>query len=122
MAFDAMWSMAQMLNYTEKMRLSQLSRNHSDFDDCRHLDGKLVPLNEFNYTNAFMGCVMRDNYYKINFTGVSVSTFVILNLLARSYSQTSVIRAAWDQQVPVCVKMPITLNTVYTEETDPLTF
>ena len=74
MAFDALWSMAQMLNYTEEMRLRDLPRNHSDFDECRHLDGSLVPLDEFNYTNAFMGCVMRDNYYKVDFTGVSVSS------------------------------------------------
>ena len=118
MAFDAMWSMAQMLNYTEKMRLSQLSRNHSDFDDCRHLDGELVPLNEFNYTNAFMGCVMRDNYYKINFTGVSVSTFVILNLLARSYSRTSFIRAAWDQPTGACMCENAHNSEYSTEETD----
>ena len=72
-AFDAVWSMAQMLNYTEEMRLSNLSRNHSEFNNCHHLEGELVPLNEFNYTNAFMGCVMRDNYYKVNFTGVTVS-------------------------------------------------
>ncbi|CAI8046144.1 Gamma-aminobutyric acid type B receptor subunit 2 [Geodia barretti] len=71
MAFDALWSMAQMLNYTEEMRLRDLPRNHSDFDECRHLDGSLVPLDEFNYTNAFMGCMMRDNYYKVDFTGVS---------------------------------------------------
>ena len=73
MAFDAMCSMAQMLNYTEQMRLEGLPGNHSDFKYCRHLDGELVPLDEFNYSNAFMGCVMRDNYYKVNFTGVSVS-------------------------------------------------
>ena len=74
MAFDALWSMAQMLNYTEDMRLRDLPRNHSDFDECRHLDGSLVPLDEFNYTNAFMGCMMRNNYYKVDFTGVSVSS------------------------------------------------
>ena len=73
MAFDAMWTVAQMLNTTEEMRLDGLSRDHPDFDNCRHLDGNLVPLDEFNYSNAFMGCVMSGNYFKTNFTGVSVS-------------------------------------------------
>ena len=89
MAFDAMWSMAQMLNYTEEMRLADLPGNHSDFDECRHLDGSLVPLDEFNYTNAFMGCVMRDNYYKIDFTGVSVSS--LLSIIIRDIVSTYIV-------------------------------
>ena len=71
-AFDAMWTVAKVLNYTEENRLQNLSRDHSEFEECHHLAGDLVPLNEFNYSNAFMGCVIFLNYRKINFTGVAV--------------------------------------------------
>ena len=72
-AFDTIWTVAQVLNYTEEMRLQNLSKDAAEFEDCDHLEGELVPLNEFTYSNAFMGCVMKNNYYKVNFTGVSVS-------------------------------------------------
>ena len=72
-AFDTMWTVAQVLNYTEEMRLQNHSKDADEFQDCAHLEGELVPLNEFTYSNAFMGCVMKNNYYKVNFTGVSVS-------------------------------------------------
>ena len=61
-----------MLNKTEQMRLSILTKSHPQFENCSHLDGELVPLNEFNYSNAFMGCVMKENFHRVNFTGVSV--------------------------------------------------
>ena len=31
--------------------------------------GELVPLNEFNYSNAFMGYVIRYNFHRVNFSG-----------------------------------------------------
>ena len=70
-----------MLNVTETMRLKGLPRDHSEYENCRHMDGDLVPLDEFNYTNAFMGCVMSNNYYKTNFTGVSVSLFLKISVV-----------------------------------------
>ena len=73
LAFDTMWTVAQVLNYTEELRLQNLSKDAAEFKGCAHLVGQLVPLNEFTYSNAFMGCVMKNNYYKVNFTGVSVS-------------------------------------------------
>ena len=72
-AFDAMWTVGQVLNYTEEMRLQRVIKNATpEFEECFHLPGELVPLNEFNYSNAFMGCVMNNNYYKVHFLGVSV--------------------------------------------------
>ena len=78
-AFDAIWTIAQALNYTEKMR-----ENDTDGDlelsNCgSDLAGELVPLDEFDYSNAFMGCVIRYNFHRVNFLGVSVSS-VSLNL------------------------------------------
>ena len=71
-AFDAIWSLALMLNKTEEMRMTTVSRNDPQFEKCNHLYGELVPLDEFNYSNALMGCVMKENFHKVDFTGVSV--------------------------------------------------
>ena len=71
-AFDAIWTLAQVLNYTEMMREAE-SDLEFEYMNCSSLSGELVPLHEFNYSNALMGCVMKENYYKVHFTGVSVS-------------------------------------------------
>ena len=73
-AFDAIWTIAQVLNYTEKMTINHIKRNFVH-ENCRDLAGELVPLNAFNYSNAFMGCVIKYNFYKVNFTGVTVSSY-----------------------------------------------
>lgn len=71
LAFDTMWTVGLVLNYTEEMRLQNESAE--TYKSCSNLPGNLVPLNEFNYSNAFMGCVIRNNFENVNFTGVSVS-------------------------------------------------
>ena len=51
------------------------------------LDGELVPLKEFNYsTNAFMGCVMKENYKTVNFIGVSVSSGFLSLVFAQEFN------------------------------------
>ena len=37
------------------------------------LDGNLVSLHEFNYTNGLMGCVIRWNLQQTNFDGINAS-------------------------------------------------
>ena len=75
--FDAVWSLALVLKYTDDMRrLKNQSKGDPVHVNCSsNLTGDLVPLNEFNYSNAFMGCVMKYNFYNINFTGMSVSIY-----------------------------------------------
>ena len=73
-----------MLNKTEEMRMSNVSKEESHFTNCSHLDGELVPLNDFNYSNAFMGCVMKENFHKVNFTGVSVYTLLDQHTVSNS--------------------------------------
>ena len=89
-AFDAMWTVARVLNYTEEMRLQNISKSDPELEECGHLPGELVPLNKFNYSNAFMGCVIKSNYHKVNFTGVSVSdtrnSMIILHISYRVQS------------------------------------
>ena len=82
-AFDAVWTLALVLNYTEEMRcrnqtkeqvMQNLTKQEVIPENCSsNLTGDLVPLNEFNYSNAYMGCVMKHNFHKVNFTGVSVN-------------------------------------------------
>ena len=38
------------------------------------LEGDLVSLHEFNYTNGLMGCVIRWNLQQTNFDGINASS------------------------------------------------
>ena len=46
----------------------------AQYTDCEGMDGGLVPLNEFNYSNAFMGCVIRYHLQQTDFVGMSVNS------------------------------------------------
>jgi len=70
LAYDAVWTLALALNETQEMFLRNF--NVSEIG-CDGLDGGLVPLEQFNYSNGVMGCVIRWNLQQTNFTGVSVS-------------------------------------------------
>ena len=70
LAYDAVWALALGLNRTQEMFLSNY--NVAEIG-CDGLDGGLVPLEQFNYSNGVMGCVMRWNLQQTNFSGVSVS-------------------------------------------------
>ena len=91
-AFDALWTIALVLNYTEEMRLQNQTKGHPAHENCSsNLPGDLVPLNEFEYSNAFMGCVMKYNFYKVNFTGVSVSRHVEMDYLYKHILSMAII-------------------------------
>ena len=68
-AFDTTWTLAQALNYTEEMRRN----NETEISNCENITGELLPLHQFNYSNAYMGCVIKNNMHKVNFTGFLVS-------------------------------------------------
>ena len=70
-AYDAVWALALGLNRTQEMFLSNY--NVSEIG-CGGLDGGLVPLEQFDYSNGVMGCVMRWSLGQTNFSGVSVSS------------------------------------------------
>ena len=67
-AFDTIWTLALALNKTEEMRLNNITTER-----CSDLTGELVPLSQFNYSNAYMGCIIKEHFHKVNFTGVSVN-------------------------------------------------
>ena len=65
-SYDAVWAMALGLHYASE----RVSSN--DSSGCDHLPGKLVPLEDFDYLNELMGCVLRKSFHQVNFTGITV--------------------------------------------------
>ena len=67
--YDAIWAMAMSLqNVSERVR-------RNDSSGCSHLPGELVPLDQFDYANELMGCLMRNSYYNIDFSGITVCMY-----------------------------------------------
>ena len=65
--YDATWAMALGLqNASERVRMN-------DSSGCGHLPGKLVPLEEFDYQNQMMGCVLKKGIADVDFAGITVS-------------------------------------------------
>ena len=69
LAFDGMWALAIGLDIASK----KISTGNDS--GCEDLPGDLVPLEHFNYTNVKLGCIMRQGFSKINFFGVTVSSY-----------------------------------------------
>ena len=67
--YDVLWVLARALNNTVNMVKS------GDISEtgCSNATGSLVPLEEFNYTNVKMGCLIHWNLQQTNFSGGSVS-------------------------------------------------
>ena len=72
--FDATWSMALGLQLT----LESVAQKNSS--GCDHLPGELVPLEQFDYQNERMGCVMRRSYSSVSFRGITVRIHVVCNM------------------------------------------
>ena len=66
--FDATWAMALGLQTASE----RVRRN--DSRGCDHLPGRLVPLEELDYMNQRMGCVLMDSFQHVTFSGVTVSS------------------------------------------------
>ena len=58
---------------------------------CEGLPGDLVPLEEFDYTNEKVGCILRQGFAEVNFTGITVSCSVfpcMYNMYTRVHFQS----------------------------------
>ena len=67
--YDALWVLALALNHTDAMiKSSDISGT-----GCEAVSGSLVPLEEFNYTNAKIGCLIRWSIQQTNLSGLTVS-------------------------------------------------
>ena len=45
----------------------------NDSTGCDELPGELVPLEDFDYLNEKMGCVLRESFQSVSFRGITVS-------------------------------------------------
>ena len=66
-SYDAVWAMALGLHYASE----RVRRN--DRSGCEQLSGNLVQLENFDYQNKLMGCILRKSFHEVNFTGITVS-------------------------------------------------
>ena len=67
--YDVLWVLALALNGTNAM----VNSGDINGTGCEGVSGSLVPLEEFNYSNSKMGCLMQWNIQQINFSGLTVS-------------------------------------------------
>ena len=71
MAYDAIWALAIGLNITvEKISSGEVM-------GCENEYGELVPLEQFDYSNDKMGCIMIKSFSQVNFTGITVSLLTL---------------------------------------------
>ena len=74
MAFDSIWTIALGLhNASESVRIN-------DSRGCEDYPGELVPLEEFDYHNDKMGCVLRRSMGNVDFAGITVSIICVHKL------------------------------------------
>ena len=66
---DVIWVLAKALHETVIM----ISRRNISQTNCKDVPGELLPLEQFNYTNEKIGCLIQWNLQKTQFNGVSVS-------------------------------------------------
>ena len=70
-AYDAAWALAIGLNITaEKISSGEVM-------GCENEYGELVPLEQFDYPNDKMGCLMIKSFSQVNFTGITVSLLTL---------------------------------------------
>lgn len=67
-AYDAAWVLALALNST----MAMVKRGNINGTGCENRSGSLLPLDQFNYTNEKMGCLIQWNIQRSNFSGVTV--------------------------------------------------
>ena len=67
--YDAVWILAIALNRT----MAMVKSGNINGTGCENTSGSLVPLEQFQYSNEKMGCLIQYNIQITNFSGVSVS-------------------------------------------------
>ena len=71
-AYDTTWVLALALNST----MAMVTNGNINGTGCENMSGSLLPLDQFNYTNQKMGCLIQWNIQRTNFSGVTVSQHV----------------------------------------------
>ena len=65
-AYDSMWSIALGLDKASKKIAA------GNDTECSDLPGDLVPLEEFDYSNEKLGCILKNSIDEVSFIGVTV--------------------------------------------------
>ena len=66
--FDVIWVLAMALNQT----MTMINHGNISHTNCMNASGDLLPLEEFNYTNEKIQCLVQWNLQQTDFNGVSV--------------------------------------------------
>ena len=69
LGYDATWALALALNKTKEM----VELNDFNVTGCEGSNNHLQSLENFEYSNGLMGCIIRYNLIQTDFVGVSVS-------------------------------------------------
>ena len=74
--YDVIWVLAMALNETMTMI------NHRDISrtNCEDVPGTMMPLEQFDYANEKIGCLVQWNLQQTHFNGVSVSLCTIFTV------------------------------------------
>ena len=72
--YDVIWVLALALNKT----MTMISSGDISETNCGNFSGSLVPLEQFNYSNEKVGCLIQWNLQQTSFNGVSVSDYNII--------------------------------------------
>ena len=75
--YDAVWILASALNRT----MAMVKSGDINGTGCENTSGSLAPLEQFQYSNEKMGCLIQYNIQITNFSGVSVSILCIRSLM-----------------------------------------
>ena len=70
LGYDATWTLALALEKTLRL-VNKIEADN--VTGCSNWQGELVPLEHFNYSNGYMGCVIRWALGQTDFAGASVS-------------------------------------------------
>ena len=64
-AYDTTWILALALNST----MAMVTNGNINGTGCENMSGSLLPLDQFNYTNQKMGCLIQWNIQRTNSVG-----------------------------------------------------
>ena len=67
--YDVVWVLALALNKTDAM----IKENITMITECKNATGSLVSLEEFDYSNEWIGCLIRWHIQQTDFYGLTVS-------------------------------------------------
>ena len=67
--YDVLWVLALALNST----IAMIDNGDVSGTGCDGLPGSLVPLEEFDYSNKKIGCLIQWNIQQTDFSGLTVS-------------------------------------------------